>query len=246
MSESSKNISKEDLQQLIKYLKNIDSYQEALIERYRLLEKYVWGFLLLIAGLFDYFMVTVWQNSFLPWLMMYVFGILVVNRLKKELKYIDITFSNKTKKINKFSSYNEELRLVASFLIIFAILFIYGYLNIWYLAFPTVAVIIGFGVFLKNLKVEYSWIWNRLTYIKDEIDKTYAQKSKNKLLVIRALPFTACLISAFVNLIGFFFISDMFLVIQGLVFGSLLGTFIIIEAYSLEKILYNKTLFIGD
>lgn len=213
-----KEISPEEIRELLSYMEKIKNFEK----RYKLqiiaVERIIWGLLLIIAGLLDFtFAAYIFQYG--PVFIPWVL-IIPVGLLMTNF------LSNQTKIIeeseeDKIPFYKQPINI--AFILIVISIIAFSNEILYFLVMPSIAIIMGVALLL---------------------DRTFILPGK--LRVIEYLTPVLIMLTAIVNILGYYFISNVtitFLVIantgfsifHGIIFGTVFGMMELIQAYLTRK-----------
>jgi len=219
------DITPEEIKEFLNYMEKIKTFEDRYKLQIHAVERIIWGFLLIIAGILDFIFsgyVFDYGPSFIPWILIIPVGLLMTNFLTQRTTIIE-------KKKEKIPFYKQPITIAFALTII--VIAAFSNRTLYFLIMPCVAVIMGTVVL---------------------IDKLFTRKISLpvKQEIIEYLTPILTIATAVVNLLGFFFITNInvnflnivnsdFSIFSGLIFGGVFGVMEIIEAYLTKNMLSN-------
>ena len=205
-------ISKKEMKTLLDLMQRVERFETLYRTQNWAFERLTWGLLLVVGGILDFVILRYtseiigWLNT-IAWILIIITGLFVSNFIKRNI-FIAI-------KKRKPSFYVKTQFYWMVFAI--ALIFIFGYTELDYLTLPIIAILIGtvqlFDVVLSRRKV-----------------KTFVG------VILYYVTPAFFIITAIINLIGFFIVGEFFEFYYGLIFGAITGIIMIYGAYLLKGI----------
>ena len=205
-------ISKNEMKTLLNLMQRVERFETLYSTQNWAIGRLTWGLLMIVGGILDFVILRYtseiigWLNT-IVWILIIATGLFVSNFIKRNL------FIAVRKRKPSFYQKTQFYWL----LLAIALIFIFGSTELDHLTIPVIAIMIGTVQFID-------------TFLSERKIRTFVG------IILYYVTPAFFIITAIVNLVGFFIIGEYFEFYYGLVFGSITGLILIYGAYLLKGI----------
>jgi hypothetical protein len=216
-------VSKQDMKQLLTLMQRIENFEKLNNMQIWSVNRLVWGLLLLTAGILD-FIILKYTSGIIGWITTISWALtLVMGMLITSFQRKNVVVTGKKRKRSFYTRTQHYWITLA-----FGLVFIFGYTELNHLTFPVIAILMGALLLIDN-------------YLAKRKTSSFAG------IVIHYGTPIAFLLTAIINIVGFYVIGEIFEFYQGLIFGAVIGIAFIYGAFLLRGIIdRNKITIVED
>lgn len=212
----SSEISKNEMKTLLDLMKRIEKFEILNNTQNWAVERLTWGLLLIVGGILDFVILRFTHEiigflNTIAWILIIVVGLFMSNFLKRNMLV--------TVKRRKSSFFVRTQ--IYWMLISVGMIFAFGYTELDHLTIPLIAVMMGVVFFVDNY-----------------LAKRKVQNFTGFILHY-ALP-VCFILTAIINLVGFFVVGEVFEFYYGIIFGSIIGVIQMYGAFLLQRIIIRN------
>jgi len=200
-------ITPEEIKELLGYLHSIKAYEEWFDLYISTLVIMIWGLIFIFAGLFDFIFANPSNNEYARWIIW--FGVFILGTILENFSTRQVSLTPKSSSTP--NSYLFHIGIGIGMILIFSIILTF---RLDFLIFPIAGIIVA-GMFSLNLLNFY--------------------KSSSCSLPELLFPAVMSIVSAIINIIGFLFNGNNFLLFHGLIFGIVVGISLTSVAYVIRR-----------
>lgn len=219
-------ISAEEIRELLQYIEKIKDFERKYKIQITAVERITWGLLLVTAGILDFVFAGYLMGYgpvFIPWALIIPVGLLMTNFLTKRTQIVE-------EKKEKTPFYKVPINIALVLVIIVVIAF--SRESLYFLVMPSIAIILGGAILIDNI------FFQQIKY-------------QNKQKIFNYLTPILTILTAVVNILGYFFITSInlelisieynnFTLFHGVIFGFTFGIMMIIEAYLTKRMISRE------
>ncbi len=216
-------VSKDEMKTLLNLMQRIEKFEVLNRTQNWAIERLAWGVLLIIGGVLDFVILYFTREilgylNTIAWILILATGLLMSNFLRKNV------FISVRKRKSSFFVKTQFYWILISI----GMIFIFGYTELDHLTIPLIAIMMGIVFLIDN-------------YLSKRKAKTFVG------IILHYITPVFCILTAIVNLIGFYVVGEIFELYYGIIFGCVTGLILAYGAFLLRNIVTsNKITSIED